>query len=57
MLEWNIAVFRLAKERGLYNTIVTNGYMTSDAMDLMIDAGLDAANVDVKGCEPLIRRI
>jgi pyruvate formate lyase activating enzyme len=57
MLEWNLEVFRLAKERELYNTIVTNGYMTPEALDLMIDAGLDAANVDVKGCEPLVRNI
>lgn len=57
MLEWNIEVFKLAKERGLYNTIVTNGYMTPEALDLLIDAGLDAANVDVKGCEPLVSMI
>ncbi|MFX1441739.1 MAG: radical SAM protein, partial [Promethearchaeota archaeon] len=57
MLEWNIEVFGLAREKGLYNTIVTNGYMTPDALDLMIDAGLDAANVDVKGCEPQVRKI
>ncbi|NHI84110.1 MAG: AmmeMemoRadiSam system radical SAM enzyme [Candidatus Thorarchaeota archaeon] len=56
MLEWNLAVFRIAKGRGLYNTIVTNGYMTPEALDLMIDAGLDAANVDVKGCEPQVSR-
>ena len=57
MLEWNLEVFRLAKERGLYNTIVTNGYMTPEAIDLMFEAGLDAANVDVKGCEPQVRKI
>ena len=57
MLEWNLEVFKLARERGLFNTIVTNGYMTPDALDLMVDAGLDAANVDVKGCEPKVRRI
>lgn len=57
MLEWNLEVFKLARERGLYNTIVTNGYMTTEALDLMVDAGLDAANVDVKGCEPQVRRI
>ncbi|MFX1483134.1 MAG: AmmeMemoRadiSam system radical SAM enzyme [Promethearchaeota archaeon] len=56
MLEWNLEVFKLAREQGLYNTIVTNGYMTTEALDLMIDAGLDAANVDVKGCEPEVRR-
>ncbi|MHA2192637.1 MAG: radical SAM protein, partial [Candidatus Thorarchaeota archaeon] len=57
MLEWNLEVFRLAREQGLYNTIVTNGYMTPEALDLMIDAGLDAANVDVKGCEPQVRKL
>jgi pyruvate formate lyase activating enzyme len=57
MLEWNLEVFRLAREQGLYNTIVTNGYMTPEALDLMIDAGLDAANVDIKGCEPEVKRI
>ena len=57
MLEWNIEVFRLAHKRGLYNTIVTNGYMTTDAIDLMVDAGLDAANVDIKGCAEGVQRI
>jgi pyruvate formate lyase activating enzyme len=57
MLEWNLDVFELAKERGLYNTIVSNGYMTPEALNLMIDAGLDAANIDVKGCEPDVRRV
>ncbi len=57
MLEWNLDVFKLAKERDMYTTIVTNGYMTPEAIDLMVDAGLDAANVDVKGCEPQVRRV
>ncbi|MFW9887913.1 MAG: AmmeMemoRadiSam system radical SAM enzyme [Candidatus Thorarchaeota archaeon] len=57
MLEWNLEVFGLAREQGLYNTIVTNGFMTLEALDLMIDAGLDAANVDVKGCEPQVREM
>ncbi|TFF68169.1 AmmeMemoRadiSam system radical SAM enzyme [Candidatus Thorarchaeota archaeon] len=57
MLEWNTEAFREARDRGLYNTIVTNGYMTPKALDLLIDAGLDAANVDVKGCEPEVTEI
>jgi len=48
-LEWGIEVFEIAKEKKLYNTIVTNGYMTEKALQLFIDAGLDAANVDIKG--------
>ncbi len=48
-LEWSLDVFRLARRRGLYNTYVTNGYMTAEALSMLIDAGLDAMNVDVKG--------
>lgn len=48
-LEWSLDVFRLARKRGLYNTYVTNGYMTPDALLLLMDAGLNAMNVDVKG--------
>lgn len=48
-LEWSLDVFRLARQVGLYNTFVTNGYMTPEALALLVKAGLDAANVDVKG--------
>jgi pyruvate formate lyase activating enzyme len=48
-LEWSLDVLRLARKRNLYNTFVTNGYMTPEALTLLIDAGLDAMNVDMKG--------
>jgi pyruvate formate lyase activating enzyme len=38
---------KLAKEKGLYNNFVTNGYMTKEAID-KIRPYLDAANVDLK---------
>nr|NJM03061.1 AmmeMemoRadiSam system radical SAM enzyme [Desulfobacula sp.] len=38
---------RLAKEKGLYNIFVTNGYMSPQALE-MISPWLDAANVDLK---------
>lgn len=38
---------RLAKEKGLYNNFVTNGFMTEEALR-MISPYLDAANVDLK---------
>ena len=34
-LEWSVDVFRLAKQRGFYNTYVTNGYMTPEALALL----------------------
>lgn len=54
-LEWSLEVFRLARKTGLYNTYVTNGYMTPQALELLIEAGLDAMNVDVKGSPEAVR--
>ena len=48
-LEWSLDVFRLARERCLYNTFVSNGYMTPGALRLLVEAGLNAINVDIKG--------
>jgi pyruvate formate lyase activating enzyme len=55
-LEWSLDVFRLARAQGLYNTYVTNGYMTPEALHLLVDAGLDAMNVDVKGDAQAVQR-
>ena len=49
LLEYSLELFPLAKKEGLYNTFVTNGYMSLDALMLLIKHGLDAMNVDVKG--------
>lgn len=38
---------KIAKDEGLYNTFVTNGFMTAEALDT-IRPYLDAANVDLK---------
>jgi pyruvate formate lyase activating enzyme len=55
-LEWSLDVFRLARACGLYNTFVTNGYMTPEALTLLIENGLDAMNVDVKGDAEAVRK-
>jgi pyruvate formate lyase activating enzyme len=55
-LEWSLDVFRLAREKGLYNTFVTNGYMTEEALRLLKEAGLDAMNVDVKGGKEAVEK-
>ena len=46
--EFALDTARLAKEKGLRNVFVTNGYMTAEALTL-IGPYLDAANVDLKG--------
>lgn len=55
-LEWTLEMFSLARREGLYNTLVTNGYMTAQALALLVGAGLDAMNVDLKGDADAVRR-
>jgi pyruvate formate lyase activating enzyme len=49
LFEYALDVFRLAKANGLYNTFVSNGYMTLEALRLLKEAGMDAINIDIKG--------
>lgn len=45
--EFAVKTARLARTRGLLNVLVTNGYMTAEAIDMAADC-IDAANVDLK---------
>jgi len=45
--EYAIDTAKIAKDKGLKNIFVTNGYMTKEAIDMM-DGLIDAANIDVK---------
>jgi len=45
--EFAYDIAKLANKRGIYNVFVTNGYMTTEAIE-MISPYLDAANVDLK---------
>lgn len=45
--EYSLDIAKLAKEKGLYNVFVTNGYMTKECLEL-IKPYLDTANVDLK---------
>lgn len=56
LFEWALDVFRSAKKKGLYNTYVTNGYMTLDALKMLVEAGLDAMNLDIKGEKEFVAR-
>ena len=46
--EYTLDSAKLAKENGLYSVYVTNGYITSEALDLL-GPYLDAFRVDIKG--------
>jgi pyruvate formate lyase activating enzyme len=56
LFEYSLEVFNLAKREGLYNTYVTNGYMTEDVLNDLIRNGLDAMNIDIKGDLDMIKR-
>jgi pyruvate formate lyase activating enzyme len=47
-MEYALDTATLARQAGLRNVFVTNGYMTPEAVDLIAPV-LDAANVDIKG--------
>jgi len=46
-LEYAYDVMKLAKERGIYNVFVSNGYMSEETIELL-RGFLDAINVDLK---------
>ncbi|RLG58556.1 MAG: AmmeMemoRadiSam system radical SAM enzyme [Candidatus Hydrothermarchaeota archaeon] len=56
LFEFCLQVFKLAKEKNLYNTFVSNGYMSLEALKMLRDAGLDAMNIDIKGNEEVYER-
>jgi pyruvate formate lyase activating enzyme len=56
LFEYSLDVFPLTHEKKLYNTYVSNGYMTSETLRMLRAAGLDAIKFDVKGNEEAVRR-
>lgn len=56
LFEYSLEVFKLAKENNLYNTYVTNGYMTEDVLKDLADAGLDAMNIAIKGDSDMVEK-
>ncbi|MCX7844338.1 MAG: AmmeMemoRadiSam system radical SAM enzyme [Candidatus Bipolaricaulota bacterium] len=56
LLEWAVELFPLAHEAGLHTDYVTNGYMTEEALELLVASGLDGVNIDLKGSGEAVRR-
>jgi pyruvate-formate lyase-activating enzyme len=56
LFEYSLDVFPLAHDEGLYNTFVSNGYMTLEALRMLGDAGMDAIKFDVKGDEEAVSK-
>ena len=56
LLEYALNVFELARKEGYYNTYVTNGYMSELSLNLLIEHGLNALNMDIKGGKDATKR-
>ena len=56
LFEYSLDIFDLARDRGYYNTYVTNGYMTEQALKMLVAHGLKAMNIDIKGEAEVVKR-
>ena len=56
-LEYMLEAAEEASRKGLYSTIVTNGYMSRKALRKLLDAGVDGYSIDIKGCPETYKKI
>lgn len=56
LTEWALSVFKLGREKGLYSSYVSNGYMTLEALKLLREAGMTGLKIDVKGDKETYRK-
>jgi len=56
LTEWAIDLFKIGRAEGLYCCYVSNGYMTTEALRLLKEAGLDGLKIDLKGDAETYRR-
>lgn len=49
LFEYSLDLFQLAHKNGLYNTYVSNGYMTVKTLRMLKNVGMDAIKFDLKG--------
>jgi pyruvate formate lyase activating enzyme len=56
LFEYSLDIFDLARHEGYYNTYVTNGYMTEQALGILVAEGLDAMSINIKGDAEAVKR-
>jgi pyruvate formate lyase activating enzyme len=56
LYEYCLDLFPFARKKGLYCCFVSNGYMTEEALEGLVRAGLDGLKIDIKGGEEVYRR-
>lgn len=50
LFDYLLDLFELGRRSNLYGTIVTNGYFTLQAIQELIEHGVDGFSIDIKGC-------
>ncbi len=50
LFDYLLDLGEIARRKGLYLTMVTNGYMTEKALEMLIEVGFDGFSIDIKGC-------
>lgn len=50
LFSYLLDAFSLGKEKGLYGTMVTNGYFTLKALEKLVESGVSGFSIDIKGC-------
>ena len=56
LFEYSLEIFKIAKKEDLYNTYVSNGYMTEEILRELVKNGLDAMNIDIKGDSDMVKK-
>jgi pyruvate formate lyase activating enzyme len=54
--DWVVQLFKMGREEGLYCCYVSNGYMTTEALSLLKESGMDGLKIDLKGDAETYRR-
>lgn len=54
--DWATSLFKAARRKGLYSCFVSNGYMTSEALQLLKNSGMDGLKIDIKGDSETYRK-
>lgn len=56
LFEFSVDAFKLASKFSLYNTYVSNGYMTFEALKILKDSGLNGLKIDIKGDDEVYKK-
>ncbi|MFP3984679.1 MAG: AmmeMemoRadiSam system radical SAM enzyme [Candidatus Bathyarchaeia archaeon] len=49
LFEWALSLFKTGSRKGLYCCYVSNGYMTSEALRMLQNSGMNGLKIDIKG--------